>query len=248
MRISLSLPNTEVTVELNAPFADLSMAVSDVARAWYIDAPKFEPVVLGDWTGSVAAGNGVNFFNVHFNPHAHGTHTETAGHISVERYSVNTHFKTPFALLAVLSPKVDEEKMHFADFKTAWDRAKTAGHLEGVTAVALHTDCSRDLPTREYSNTDWPYLDAEIGAFLKAQGIDHLLIDQPSVDKEEDGGALACHKSFWGPQPELSLHRTITELIHIPTHVKDGRYLLNLQVAPLENDAAPSRPLLYELL
>ncbi|HBB80565.1 MAG TPA: metal-dependent hydrolase, partial [Cryomorphaceae bacterium] len=30
--------------------------------------------------------------------------------------------------------------------------------------------------------------------------------------------------------------------------VPDGVYLLNLQVAPLENDAAPSRPILYSLI
>lgn len=28
---------------------------------------------------------------------------------------------------------------------------------------------------------------------------------------------------------------------------KDGLYLLNLQVAPFENDAAPSRPLIFPL-
>ena len=68
------------------------------------------------------------------------------------------------------------------------------------------------------------------------------------MDQEEDGGALACHRSFWGPTPLESLHRTITELAHIPIEVPDGVYLLNLQVAPLENDAAPSRPILYSLI
>ena len=248
MIITLPLSTNTVSVHLNAPIADLSLAVGDVARAWYIDAPSFEPVVLGDWTGSVAAGNGVNFFNVKFNPHAHGTHTETAGHISEERYSINTHFNAPFSLAAVLSPKVGEEKMSFDDFAIAWKTAQAKGDLEGVTTIIFRTDCASNVPTRNYSSTDWPYLDAQIGTFLREHGIDHLMIDQPSVDKEEDGGALACHKSFWGPRPEESLHRTITELIHVPMDVQDGRYLLNLQVAPLENDAAPSRPLLYKLL
>ena len=248
MIVTLELSSESYRIDLTNPLADLSLSVGDIARAWYIDAPRFEPVVLGDWTGSVAAGNGVNFFNVHFNPHAHGTHTETAGHISLERYSVHQHFKSPFALIALLTPEVGEEKVSFEAFKKSWDDAETQGLLKGVTAIAVRTDCSSEIPTRNYSNTDWPYLDAEIGAFLRGHGIDHLLIDQPSVDQEEDGGALACHKSFWGPTPERTLHRTITELVHIPMNVEDGRYLLNLQVAPLENDAAPSRPLLYTLL
>jgi arylformamidase len=40
---------------------------------------------------------------------------------------------------------------------------------------------------------------------------------------------------------------TITELIFIPDEVPNGLYLLNLQVAPMENDAAPSRPVLFHL-
>jgi len=36
----------------------------------------------------------------------------------------------------------------------------------------------------------------------------------------------------------------MTELINVPDDVPDGRYLLNLQIAPFEADAAPSRPVL----
>ena len=40
---------------------------------------------------------------------------------------------------------------------------------------------------------------------------------------------------------------TITELIYIPNEVIDGEYLLNLQFMPIENDAAPSRPILFKI-
>lgn len=239
---------TRVKTNLTAPVADLSMAVGEVARAWYIDAPTFEPVILGDWKGSVALGGSVNFFNVGFNPHAHGTHTETVGHITEERYSVHKHFNQPFTLAVMLSPQVVDDFVSMEAFETAWQKASASGWLAGVKSIIIRTDCASDAVLRNYSNTDWPFLDAEIGSFLRAQGIDHILIDQPSVDQEEDGGALACHRSFWGPTPEESLHRTITELIHVPSTLEDGPYVLNLQVAPIENDAAPSRPLLYELL
>lgn len=239
---------TRIRTNLTAPVADLSMAVGNVARAWYIQSPTFEPVVLGDWKGSVELGGSVNFFNIGFNPHAHGTHTETVGHITRERYSVHEYFNQPFSLAVVLSPKVEDNRVSLASFTTAWQAALEHGWIQGAKSIVVRTDCSSDAILRTYSNTDWPFLEAEIGAFLRDHGIDHLLIDQPSVDQEEDGGALACHRSFWGNTPEESLHRTITELIHVPSSLADGPYLLNLQVAPIENDAAPSRPLLYELL
>jgi hypothetical protein len=40
---------------------------------------------------------------------------------------------------------------------------------------------------------------------------------------------------------------TITELIFVPNTAMDGLYLLNLQVAAFENDAAPSRPVIFAL-
>ena len=84
--------------------------------------------------------------------------------------------------------------------------------------------------------------------------VDHLLVDLPSVDRMQDNGLLLAHRAFWGmPQGSAALsqathpHATITELIYVPDNVADGNYLLNLQVAPLDADAAPSRPLLYPL-
>lgn len=247
MKIDITFGGTSYHVDLNKPIADLSMPVSDQARAWYIDAPTFQPVVLGDWKGSVELGGSVNFFNVQFNPHAHGTNTETAGHITTERHSIHKHFRDPFTLCLMLIPEVKDGMVPFSNFEKSWKEAEKAGGTKGIKSVIFKTDCGDAPKTRNYSNTDWPFLDERIGQFLREQGIDHLIVDQPSVDREEDSGALACHHAFWGPTPEKTLHRTITELAHIPDHVVTGNYLLNLQVAPLENDAAPSRPLLYEL-
>ena len=61
-----------------------------------------------------------------------------------------------------------------------------------------------------------------------------------------------AHRTFWdlpiGKQVlkvKPAKHRTITELIFVPNTVKDGLFLLDLQVAPFALDAAPSRPVLY---
>ena len=84
---------------------------------------------------------------------------------------------------------------------------------------------------------------------LNQNGIEHLLVDLPSVDREEDQGRLSAHKAFWGMETgPLRINSTITELIYVPDEIPDGLYLLNLQVMNLANDAAPSRPVLYALI
>jgi hypothetical protein len=80
-----------------------------------------------------------------------------------------------------------------------------------------------------------------------------LLIDLPSVDKENDEGKLLSHKAFWKVtnvnhlNSDARMHCTITELIYVPQTVADGDYFLNLQIASFENDASPSKPILYQI-
>ena len=49
------------------------------------------------------------------------------------------------------------------------------------------------------------------------------------------------------PQNER-MDASITEMIYVPDEIEDGTYLLELQFAPFENDASPSRPVLYRFL
>ena len=108
-------------------------------------------------------------------------------------------------------------------------------------------------PTADLDHKDWTgsnpcYLERAAGEWLREIGVRHLLIDLPSVDREEDGGVLAAHHAFWGYPGTVDLTRTITELIRVPDHIPDGRYVLEIQVAHFINDAAPSRPVLYALM
>lgn len=54
--------------------------------------------------------------------------------------------------------------------------------------------------------------------------------------------------TYWNYPQETHSLRTITELAYIPNHVFDGWYFLNLQIAPFDNDATPSNPVLYRIL
>jgi kynurenine formamidase len=97
-------------------------------------------------------------------------------------------------------------------------------------------------------------LTEEAARFICEYGINHLLIDLPSVDKEHDDGKLVAHKAFWNVTDvnnlnvDARLNATITEMIFVPNEVEDGSYLLNLQIASFENDASPSKPILYRIL
>ena len=72
-------------------------------NAWYQEEPKIEPVKIDDWVGSIAEGADVNFYNIFFNPHAHGTHTECVGHITEEKISVNQCLKQFFFVAEVIT-------------------------------------------------------------------------------------------------------------------------------------------------
>jgi arylformamidase len=96
------------------------------------------------------------------------------------------------------------------------------------------------------------YFSLEAMALVAALGVEHLLVDLPSVDRLMDEGRLAGHRVFWGlpagcvdPARATRPGATITEMIFVPDHVPDGLYALSLQIAAWASDAAPSRPVLY---
>jgi kynurenine formamidase len=131
------------------------------------------------------------------------------------------------------------------------EESQVTPHLiEGVEALILRTlPNNPQKQTRNYSGTNPPYLSAALTKALAQAGISQLLVDLPSVDREEDDGQLSAHKTFWGlDQGEIRRNNTITELIYVPASVPDELYLLNLQVMNLANDAAPSRPIVYPLI
>lgn len=213
--------------------------------AWYLNAPRIEPVRAGDFVGKVAEGASTNFNNILFNPHAHGTHTECVGHITREFHSINESLKSFFFLCRVIS--VEPEKRG-EDSIISEEQIRKFIKFGEAEALAVRT-----LPnyiekrTRQYSHTNWPYFTEAAARYIRECGIKHLLTDVPSVDREKDEGKLLAHKAFWNYPKNTRLDATITEMIYVPNKIEDGDYILNLQVASFENDAAPSRPVLYKI-
>lgn len=226
---------------------DVSLPITtdpSATKAWYVDPPVMEPVRLGSWVGSVAEGGSVNFRSVVFNPHGHGTHTETVGHIAPKLYSINRYLTSWFFLCQLVTIEPVEEGEDLVLPKAAFEHLPN-GTVEAIAIRTLPNEPSKK--TKNYSNANPPYLSAEAALMLREKGIKHLLIDLPSVDKEVDGGELKAHKAFWNYPAKPRLDATITELIYVSGEIADGEYLLNLQVAAFENDASPSRPVLHPL-
>jgi arylformamidase len=89
---------------------------------------------------------------------------------------------------------------------------------------------------------------------IRARGVQHLLVDLPSLDPLYDGGVLAAHRVFGDVLPgsqelpgEAARRRTVTEMIFVPDELPDGRYRLTIQTPNIVSDAVPSRPILFFL-
>jgi arylformamidase len=229
---------------------DISMPLTTEASstsAWYVSPMKLEPVRMGDWVGDVTQGGSVNFRNIFFNPHGNGTHTECVGHISKEFITINAQLKR-FLFVAELITVLPFETPE-GDFVITRKQLETllpAGNKTEAIVIRTLGNSPAKLHVN-YSNTNPPYLQEDAILYLNELGVDHLLIDLPSVDREQDGGKLSAHHAFWQYPHNTQLHKTITELIYVPNDVNDGTYLLHLQIAPFENDASPSKPVLYKV-
>ena len=111
MIATINYKNTDYRIDLSAPF-DISIPIQGGAsnvNAWYIGPPKIEPHKEADFVAKVAEGASINFNNIWFNPHSHGTHTECVGHLTEDFHSIdrilNRYFFRPNCLPSPLKKK-----------------------------------------------------------------------------------------------------------------------------------------------
>lgn len=256
--IDLSAPNDiSIPLRFNGPQPNLF----GVMRA---GSEYFEHDGL---SGDTRIGGSCNFDRCEVIPHCNGTHTECVGHITHARISVRDCLRDSFLLSALVSVRPERAgesadtygpEMESADpvlTRRLLADAIESGNGSEADAKALIV---RTLPNSEdklsavYEDAPPPYFTSEAMDLIVDAGFNHLLVDLPSVDRIYDGGRLSNHRTFWNVgerefevAADTRTESTITELIFVPDHLKDGYYLLNLQIAPFEADAAPSRPLLF---
>lgn len=248
MKVSTTIQGQAYEADLHQPI-DISIPLTEglsTVNCFYAPPMETFPVREGNFIGSTREGGAVNFLNVRINPHGNGTHTECVGHIAKEVYTINQslrQFHFPAKLISVFPQKKEngDRVIEKSQLEEAFPERETP-------ALIIRTMPNDDLKLRtNYSGSNPPYVHHEAIAYLVAQGVKHLLIDLPSIDREEDGGQLLGHKAFWQYPEAVRTDCTISELIYVPEVVKDGYYLLNIGLASFEIDVSPSKPVLYAL-
>lgn len=247
MRLKLADSDGSGEIDLRKPI-DISIPLDEhplAVNCFYAPRFKSEPVRAGEFIGSVRQGGPVNFRNIFLNPHGNGTHTECVGHISDKPYTINGCLKQ-FAWVSELISVTPEAAG--PDQIVTLDSVRTQLDGKSPEALVLRTlPHNPDKKRMQWSGLNPAYLEPELTAWLAQQGVMHLLLDLPSVDREEDGGRLAAHKAFWGYPDNIREQATITEMIYVPEEVNDGPYMLHFQIASFEIDASPSKPVLYKI-
>lgn len=198
-------------------------------------------------------------------PHCNGTHTECVGHVTDQRVAIAERLKggVSLALVITVDPATAADLTEDSDPPPVeGDRLVTAAALGAAfarhpgpapAALVVRTLRNGEGPLLAYRGpSPAPYLTRQAAAWLVERGIEHLVLDLPSADRAADDGRLTAHRIFFGLPPGSRKAReamrpdsSITELAYIAPEIKDGFYLLDLQIPPFLTDAAPSRPLLY---
>ena len=221
MKISFREGAVVWTCDLSQP-VDISTRLefdSAQPNAFGIDRATAAPHRAGDWVGDVREGGSVNCFVVTMCPHGNGTHTECVGHIVAERVFINDILEDTLVSAEV----VTVELQPLADSGDGYDAPHQPGDLV-ITRRALEAafgarrTTARALVIRTLPNGDekraahWsghnpPYLTNDAMRLVRQLDVKHLLVDIPSVDREDDDGRLTNHRIFWDvPTGSASFH------------------------------------------
>jgi arylformamidase len=256
----LKVGTREVVVDLSHPVSLARELDFQAPQPQHFGAPAAtsRPYRAPGFSGAVSSGASCNCEVISVIPHCNGTHTESAGHLTLE--ALDAHRVVPYgpvaALLLSVPVTVAGESSETSDpTPQPGDRLITRSAIDNRWRESTAFDPQAlIIRTREPHSSSAPYLTREAAQTIVQRGIQHLVIDLPSIDREHDAGRLTAHRIFFGlPSGATSLERvsrpqaTITELAYIPDDLADGSYLLELQVPAWRGDAVPSRPLLYAL-
>ena len=229
---------------------------------------RANPLQSGAFIGDTRRDGSCNVAEIHMVPHCNGTHTESVGHIVHSEHAVSESLPQSLMATSVISvtpasawdtddayrPAPEREDALIT--RDALDAALNSTAQDELTALVVRT-----LPNDATKKaTDYgdrhrpPYFSADATRYIVERGVQHLLVDIPSIDKMNDEGRLTNHHIFWNvPEgtheatPDTKVSRTVTEMIFVDDNIRDGLYLLNLQLPAFHLDAAPCRPVVYPL-
>lgn len=247
MKAKITRNDKTFSVNFDLPI-DLSIPLrhgSENPSCFYLGNPRIEPIRAESFVGSIAEGGSCNCEEIHISPHGHGTHTECVGHISKERIPVSSAFNRYHFLSQIIS--ITPQVLENGDFCILREQ------IEALLLPEIEALIIRTLPNKtnklieNYSGKNPCYFAADACALMAEQNVRHLLTDLPSVDREEDGGAMASHRAFWQYPNHTRRDASITEMIFVSDEIKDGVYLLQMQITSIDSDASPSKPVVYKI-
>ena len=277
----ISVGNRELSIDLSKPVSlaiDLRFSAQPPQPRHFGAPPaSSRPFAVPGFSGSVERGASCNCQTLTLIPHCNGTHTECVGHLT--REPADAYSIAPFGLLPALLVSVEPDNARASGESTeptpqpgdslitrsalleSWAKVKANADGNALQDFTPRVLVLRTLPNspekkqQDYTDQTPPYLSREAASLLVERGIEHLVVDLPSIDRSHDEGRLTAHRIFFGlPRGSTTLTQatrprsTVTELAFIPDTTPDGLYLLELQVPALGGDAVPSRPLLFRLL
>lgn len=244
MNCSAIINGESVTFNLAAPI-DISIPITthQPANAFFLPDATFEPFRAGSFVGSIEEGGPVRCDVVTLAPHGNGTHTECVGHLAGRGYSLVESLQQQLFTARLITVAIsDHGTIERSSLEKAWVRW-------GEQALIIRTQPNSPAKrSARWSGSNPPYVHPDAMHMIVERGVDHLLIDLPSVDPEEDDGALTAHRIYWNYPASPRTSATITELIYVDAAVGDGCYLVDLNAAPFDGDAAPSRPMIYPVM
>lgn len=239
-------------------------------------APRRRPLALPGFSGEVRRGASCNCSTLELTPHCNGTHTECVGHLvdePLDACEIAPRGPLPALLLSIPpvpaagsgedsdpAPQPGDRLLTRAALRAAWPATllvtpqATWPEALPFAPRALVLRSSAPLAVASTTALAAPYLSRQLAAELVARGIEHLVVELPSIDRGQDQGRLCAHRIFFGLPPgstRLAEARrggcTITELAAIPAELSDGPCALQLTLPRIAGDAVPSQPLLYRL-
>ncbi len=270
-RLQLDIGRLTVTADTSAAI-DISIPLvfgGEQPNCFGAPHASKETLKVGDWTGDTRHGGSCNVDVYHLTPHCNGTHTECIGHVVHDAVFAAETLRgglLPATLITVEPMTRARTRETTLPNPAPMDRMITAHAIRDSIARWPEARMRRALVIRTQPNPESkavheyhaddppPFLSMEAASLLVDMGVEHVLVDVPSIDRMADGGRLSAHRIFFGLPPGARdaksadrAHCTVTELIYVPDEILDGYYLLDLQMPPFMTDAAPSRPLLYQV-
>lgn len=277
--ITINLANEKYQVNITEPIS-LAIPVEFIAanekesnqqpNHFFANFACATPMIAGDFIGDTSQGGSCNVNELIINPHCNGTHTETIAHICDLNHSLSKTIADitpaplmPSVLVSVTPKQLIDTNDSYTPELVEGDEIITRTALENSIAAfsdeQLQCLIVRTLPNQKekcsqvYSQNNQPaFFSREAILYLNERGVEHLILDIPSLDRLHDDGLLTCHHLFWKVEEgrhqanENSLvNKTITEMAFINNRISDGFYFINLQVPAFINDAAPSNPVIY---